>query len=156
MLATANCGAGAVKAWPCKLIVVPCGIEPIRTIDAASLGLVVAGTFAQTGYSMSGRNIAAGQTNAIVTVHSFPHPTAQITTLVFEDNQSINGAYDMPAEHGLSNFSLFRPSTWRYLAGYVRGDTLLHSGYTFAHRIYVNSPLSVSPWGDSRMLPMIV
>jgi hypothetical protein len=59
---------------------------------------------AQTGYMMSGRNIAAGQTSATVIVHPFPQPTGQITVLVFEDNQSINAAYDQPAEHGLANF----------------------------------------------------
>src|SRR5262249_50699137 len=44
--------------------------------------------------------------NVTLIVHNFPHPTAQITALVFEDNQSINGAYDQPSEHGLSNFTL--------------------------------------------------
>jgi hypothetical protein len=63
--------------------------------------------FQQTGYGMSGRLIAAGQHNATIIVHNFPHPTAQITAIVFEDNQSINGAYDQPSEHGLSNFTLF-------------------------------------------------
>ena len=59
---------------------------------------------AQTGWSMSGRNVAAGQLTTTVVVHAFPQPTGQITALVFEDNQSINGAYDQPDEHGLSNF----------------------------------------------------
>src|SRR5262245_6966385 len=58
-----------------------------------------------TGYTMSGRLIAAGQQSVRVVVHPHPQPTAQITAIVFEDNQSINGAYDQPSEHGLSNFT---------------------------------------------------
>ena len=61
---------------------------------------------AQTGWGQNGRNVAAGQSAVKVIVHAFPQPTAQITMLVFEDNQSINGAYDQPAEHGLKNFQI--------------------------------------------------
>ena len=38
------------------------------------------------------------------------------------------------------------PSTWRYVGGYVHGQTLRHTGYVFAHRLYVNS-VDASPWG---------
>jgi hypothetical protein len=62
--------------------------------------------FKQTGYGMSGRLLAAGQHAATIIVHNLPFATAQITALVFEDNQSINGAYDQPSEHGLSEFTL--------------------------------------------------
>ncbi|MBS2029524.1 MAG: hypothetical protein JST54_16600 [Deltaproteobacteria bacterium] len=61
---------------------------------------------AQTGYTMSGRGIAPGQTQVTVIVHPFPVPTAQITALVFEDNQPLNAAYDQPSEHGLPGFAL--------------------------------------------------
>ncbi len=61
---------------------------------------------AQTGYTMSGRNVAAGQTAVNVVVHGFPVPTAQITVLVFQDNQPINAAYDQPDETGLPGFFL--------------------------------------------------
>lgn len=44
------------------------------------------------------------------------------------------------------NFALLLPDTWAYLGGYVRGDTVRHSGYHFAHRIFVNS-VGASPWG---------
>ena len=60
----------------------------------------------QTGYMMSGRDIAAGQTTATVVVHPLPMATGQISVQVFEDNQSINAAYDQPAEHGLASFQL--------------------------------------------------
>jgi hypothetical protein len=45
-----------------------------------------------------------------------------------------------------ANFALLLPPTWRYLAAYAHGDLLLHSGYDFAHRIYVNT-IDASPWG---------
>jgi hypothetical protein len=62
--------------------------------------------FTQTGYTMSGRLIAAGQSQVTVVVHNFPVPTGQITVLVFEDNQPLNAAYDQPEEHGLAGFRL--------------------------------------------------
>jgi hypothetical protein len=61
---------------------------------------------AQAGYGMTGRLVAAGQKEVTAVVHNFAHPTAQITAIVFEDNQSINAAYDQPSEHGLSDFTL--------------------------------------------------
>jgi dolichyl-phosphate-mannose-protein mannosyltransferase len=45
-----------------------------------------------------------------------------------------------------ANVALAFPGTWRYLHGYARGDTLRHTGYTFAHRLYVNG-LEATPWG---------
>lgn len=45
-----------------------------------------------------------------------------------------------------ANFALVLPPTWRYLASYAHGDLLLHSGYDFARRIYVNA-IDASPWG---------
>jgi hypothetical protein len=62
--------------------------------------------FKQTGWTMSGRNVAPGQSTVTVIVHALPVPVGQITILVFEDNQPVNGAYDQPEEHGLANFSL--------------------------------------------------
>jgi hypothetical protein len=60
----------------------------------------------QTGYGMSGRNVAVGQTEVRVVVHVHPMPTAQITVLVFHDNQPLNAAYDQPEEVGLGGFGL--------------------------------------------------
>lgn len=62
--------------------------------------------FAQTGYTMSGRNVAVGQSSVNVVVHAYPMPTAQITILVFKDDRPINAAYDQPDESGLPGFSL--------------------------------------------------
>ncbi len=45
-----------------------------------------------------------------------------------------------------ANINVVFPQTWRYLAGYVHGDTLVHTGYDFAGRIYVNT-IGVSPAG---------
>jgi len=45
-----------------------------------------------------------------------------------------------------ANFALLLPATWRYLAEYAHGELLLHSGYDFAHVIYVNT-IGASPWG---------
>jgi len=50
------------------------------------------------------------------------------------------------AVFALANAPLALPSTWRYLAEYVRGDTLRHTGYRFAHQLYVNT-LPATPWG---------
>ncbi|MBI5496162.1 MAG: hypothetical protein HY904_14160 [Deltaproteobacteria bacterium] len=63
-------------------------------------------TTAQTGYTQSGRNVAAGQTAVTIVVHTFAVPTAQITVIVFADTQPINSAYDQPAELGLPGFDL--------------------------------------------------
>lgn len=62
--------------------------------------------FAQTGWTMSGRDIDLNQNSVTIVVHSFPMPTAQITTYVFEDNQPINAALDQTEEHGLGGFDL--------------------------------------------------
>ena len=46
----------------------------------------------------------------------------------------------------LANAPLLLPSTWHYLAEYVRGDTLRHTGYRFAHQLFVNT-MPATPWG---------
>jgi dolichyl-phosphate-mannose-protein mannosyltransferase len=46
-----------------------------------------------------------------------------------------------------ANFTLLRPETWAYLADFVHGDTMRHTGYVFADRIYVNA-IGTSPWGQ--------
>jgi len=46
----------------------------------------------------------------------------------------------------LANAPLLLPSTWSYLAEYVRGDTLRHTGYRFAHQLFVNT-MPATPWG---------
>ena len=58
------------------------------------------------GYGMSARNFAGTDSSVTVIVTPFPVPTAQITVLVFQDNQPINAALDQPAEPGLAGFSI--------------------------------------------------
>ena len=44
-----------------------------------------------------------------------------------------------------ANFAIALPATWQYLVTFVRGHALRHSGYMFAHQVYVNGMLT-SPW----------
>ena len=44
------------------------------------------------------------------------------------------------------NFAVLLPGTWAYIAAYAHGDTLRHSGYNFAHHVYVNA-VDATPWG---------
>src|SRR5439155_11612582 len=50
------------------------------------------------------------------------------------------------AAFAAANVPLALPSTWRYLAAYVHGDTVRHTGYRFAHHLYVNM-MPATPWG---------
>ncbi|NWF76963.1 MAG: hypothetical protein HXY53_10450, partial [Nitrospirae bacterium] len=59
-----------------------------------------------TSYTIGGAAVSPGQTAVTVYVNALPLPTAQITIFVFEDNQPINNAPDLPAEHGLQGFSI--------------------------------------------------
>ncbi len=59
-----------------------------------------------TGYSISGGNVAVGQTSMTVVVQPLPIPTAQISIFVFEDHNTINNAPDLPRERGLEGFSI--------------------------------------------------
>jgi hypothetical protein len=52
----------------------------------------------------------------------------------------------MGGAFALCNFAILLPASWRYIAGYLQGDTTRHSGYDFAHNIYVNT-IGTSPWG---------
>jgi hypothetical protein len=45
-----------------------------------------------------------------------------------------------------ANFAIVLPATWQYLTTFMRGHALRHSGYMFAHQVYVNAVLT-SPWG---------
>ncbi len=90
---------------------------------------------------MNGRDIAAGQTTATVVVHPFPQPLAQITVLVFEDNDSINGAYDQPAEHGLSNFQLLVSD----VAGALQQDQFTYPlGTTYKYAYECTQPACIA------------
>jgi hypothetical protein len=56
-------------------------------------------------YSISGQNVKIGQSSVTVKVNSLPLPTAQISILVFHDNQPANNMPDSP-EEGLAGFSV--------------------------------------------------
>lgn len=60
----------------------------------------------QPAYQLGGAQIAAGQTSVTVKMVKGMVPTAQISVFIFNDNQPINGAPDLPQEEGLSGFSL--------------------------------------------------
>ncbi len=60
----------------------------------------------QPAYQLGGAPISQGQTSVQVRVIAGEIPTAQISVLIFEDNQPINGAPDLPEETGLGGFSL--------------------------------------------------
>ena len=52
----------------------------------------------------------------------------------------------MGAAFVAANFAIFLPSSWQRLSQYLGGHTPIHTGYLFAHRLYVNSIL-VTPFG---------
>ncbi len=58
------------------------------------------------GYTISGASIEPGQDSVTVTCNKFPLPTAQITVFVYQDNQPINNAPDLPEEQGLAGFKI--------------------------------------------------
>ncbi len=58
------------------------------------------------GYQMGGAAVAPGQSSVNIVVNKTPIPTAQISIFVFNDNQPINGAPDLPQETGLAGFSI--------------------------------------------------
>jgi 4-amino-4-deoxy-L-arabinose transferase-like glycosyltransferase len=45
-----------------------------------------------------------------------------------------------------ANFAIVFSATWQYLTTFMRGHAMRHSGYMFAHQVYVNGMLT-SPWG---------
>jgi hypothetical protein len=57
-----------------------------------------------SGYSIGGASVING--SATVYVQPNPIPTAQITIFVFEDNNPINNAPDLPVEQGLAGFTI--------------------------------------------------
>jgi Dolichyl-phosphate-mannose-protein mannosyltransferase len=45
-----------------------------------------------------------------------------------------------------ANFALLLPATWRHILRYLHGGHVIHTGYVFAHQIYLNT-VDVTPWG---------
>jgi hypothetical protein len=44
------------------------------------------------------------------------------------------------------NFGLLWPASWHHIMVYLHGNTVVHHGYRFAHRLYVNE-IDATPWG---------
>jgi hypothetical protein len=63
------------------------------------------------GFTQSGRPVDLGQDVVTVVVHAWSVPTTQMTILVFEDNNPINAAMDLPVELGLPGFQLLLTDT---------------------------------------------
>ena len=57
-------------------------------------------------HAMGAASIKAHQQNAKVVVQTHPIPTAQISVLIFHDNNPINNTPDPPFEEGLAGFSI--------------------------------------------------
>ncbi len=60
---------------------------------------------ADGGYTIGGGPVMAEGATTI-TVNKLPLPTAQISVFIFEDNNPINNAPDLPGEHGLPGFTV--------------------------------------------------
>ncbi|HYQ80885.1 MAG TPA: hypothetical protein VEP68_05255, partial [Anaeromyxobacteraceae bacterium] len=58
------------------------------------------------GHQMGGAPVAPNQTAVTVYVNQYPVPAAQLSVFVFQDNQPLNGAPDLPAEPGLAGFTV--------------------------------------------------
>jgi uncharacterized repeat protein (TIGR01451 family) len=88
------------------------GTSTTVVLDNAKRYIVSAVPFAGTpatateAFTQSGAPVKPGQTSVTITVNPTPVPTAQIFVLVFEDNSSINGAPDQPAEAGIGGFHI--------------------------------------------------
>lgn len=59
-----------------------------------------------SGYTLGGASVKAGQSAVTVVVNTQPIPTAQISVVVYKDNQPINNAFDSPEESGLAGFTI--------------------------------------------------
>ena len=58
------------------------------------------------GYSLGGAKIKPGQDSVTVTVNTNEVPTARIAIFIFNDNQPVNNAPDLPQEQGLGDFQI--------------------------------------------------
>jgi parallel beta-helix repeat protein len=76
------------------------------TVSVPDTTPYVVSVLPDSGHNLSGASVAVGQTDVTVTVNAYPIPTAQISVFVFNDNNPINNAPDLPGESGLSNFSV--------------------------------------------------
>lgn len=89
--------------------VLSAGIEPTSSASIPvpdNLRLFVSVLPSTLGWQMGGAEVEIGQPSVTITVNSPPIPTARISVFVFEDNQPLNNAPDLPAEKGLEGFGI--------------------------------------------------
>lgn len=60
-----------------------------------------------SGYTLGAHQVKIGQASVTVVVNPHPVETAQLAVHVFEDNDPVNGAPDIPAEASLEGFQVF-------------------------------------------------
>ena len=53
----------------------------------------------------------------------------------------------------MANVAILDPATWRYCINYVRGGTLVHHGYSYAGRLYVNTGVFSAAGVPADVLP---
>ncbi len=100
-----------VVAQGCVGTVAQCAPEPVTPLSSVALDpnkhyFISVLPKALGSYTLGGAPIAPGQTSVSVFLNQLPMRTAQIRVFVFEDNNPINMAADLPQELGLEGFSI--------------------------------------------------
>jgi len=91
-----------------------------------------------TGYTIGGGQIADGQAAVTVICNQLPLPTAQISVLVFHDNNPINNAPD-PTEAGLAGFKIvLEDAGGRY--GMSAGQQMMDAFGNMIGTVYQKNP----------------
>ena len=80
-------------------------------LDLATTKRYMVSIMPDSGYAIGGANVAVAQEDATITVNPLPLPTAQISVLVFHDNQPLNNVPDLPNEKGLEGFNIILSDT---------------------------------------------
>ncbi|UCC30499.1 MAG: hypothetical protein JSU86_20160 [Phycisphaerales bacterium] len=78
----------------------------VATVDVPGDKPYFVSVLPDSGHTMSGARVAAGETQVTVIVNPYPVPTAQISILAFRDTSPINNAPEIPAEQGLPGFTV--------------------------------------------------
>ncbi len=98
------------------------------------------------GYKLDGEHFAmplADSTKVVVRMQVPPLPDATIQAAVFEDISPVNGAPDLPAEHGLAGFSGVVRDTLGELTTDVYGNPLCGTGVCLSYCYVVDGGLDV-------------
>ncbi len=75
-------------------------------LDLANSRRYIVSVLPRAGYTNGSAYVAVNQDLVTVTVNPLPLPTAQISVLVFRDNNPINSIPDLPQETGLEGFDV--------------------------------------------------